>query len=295
MNGIETPEQPAIEHNELPYDLIMSGEQYVESSFVEGDVATYGYTISGLGNTLYVSGVEHVFDPESPSFLDIEEAFANANPDLVLVEGIYNLEGRDPRVFAYLNSLSIEEAKARGEAMFVLKLASDQIAQGKDIDMESPEPNLREEVHHIEDQGFDQQDIFNYYYFRDVEQFYRESTDHAAMEMELYVRPSIERFREESGWDDLDLQRYESNAKEAVAEYTEDDLKGLIDPIPWPDKGFDVTNQIAAASSNFRDRNILDRIAKGMEHHKRVLIVYGTTHAVVLEPALKALMEDLPA
>jgi len=44
--------------------------------------------------------------------------------------------------------------------------------------------------------------------------------------------------------------------------------------------------------SLFRDRKIVGDIAEAFKTHKRVFVVYGSSHAVMQEPALKMLFEQ---
>ncbi len=50
--------------------------------------------------------------------------------------------------------------------------------------------------------------------------------------------------------------------------------------------------RVVEASSLFRDRNIVIEIAKTLETHNRIFVVYGASHAVMEEPALRKLFEE---
>ncbi len=68
--------------------------------------------------------------------------------------------------------------------------------------------------------------------------------------------------------------------------------KEAADPVPWEGKPYGPTNRVAAAWGVFRDRYILDTIQDVLGEYKKVFIVYGASHAVILEPALRKLMSS---
>lgn len=51
-----------------------------------------------------------------------------------------------------------------------------------------------------------------------------------------------------------------------------------------------LVNQIWSESWEFRDKYALEITAKELQHYNRILILYGSSHAVVQEPALRSLM-----
>jgi hypothetical protein len=46
-------------------------------------------------------------------------------------------------------------------------------------------------------------------------------------------------------------------------------------------------NRIGSASSLFRDRKIVSDILEAFKTHDRIFVIYGASHAVMQEPALK--------
>lgn len=66
-----------------------------------------------------------------------------------------------------------------------------------------------------------------------------------------------------------------------------------VDPIPWEDKRDKQTvlNQVARATSQYRDAFMVSEIAKALETHKKIFVVFGASHAVMQEPALRELIQ----
>lgn len=286
------PQQQPEGKKELPElkKLILTNEQFRGSAFVESGQRTYEYRIEVGGKVLQMFGTYHINRVDDPVVTQIEQSFNEAEPDIVLVEGINGLQDREG-VLKHLNKQDRETTIGKGEAMFVLKLAAEKNEAGVDVDFESPEPKFSDEIHHLEDLGFNQEDIFRFYYYRDVDQFLRYYPGSNAEALEEYSAPYIEEFKRESGWNDFELMRIIENVKEPV-NFSENRYHSLVDPIPWPEKNWTITNEISAQSSRFRDNYILERIIKAFDHHSRVFVVYGSGHAVKLEPAVRAFMEN---
>lgn len=49
-------------------------------------------------------------------------------------------------------------------------------------------------------------------------------------------------------------------------------------------------NEIRNLSWSYRDKHAVEIIAREVENHDRILVLYGSSHAVVQEPALRALL-----
>lgn len=287
------PAQHPGEHERLlaVKKLILSGEQYATSAFVESGNLIHQYRIEAGDKVVYFFGSPHVNDVGNGVFNEITEAFEEVQPQRIMVEGMHALHNRE-RVLDHLEHMTREEAQALGEPMYTLKLGAEHVALGEDVDFESPEPKLSDELNYLEDLGFEREDIFKYYYYRDIDQYFRTHIQRTHESLVEYLAPYIEHFKTDSGWDEMECARYLDNM-DANINLTENRYASLVDPIPWPDKNWTLTNDIASKSSRFRDEYILERITKALERQDRIFVVYGSGHAVVLEPALRALMENL--
>jgi hypothetical protein len=131
-----------------------------------------------------------------------------------------------------------------------------------------------------------------FYTYRDIAQYQRRMRDlKNPGEVHEYLVPHFMSFRRASDWsaDALDILE-----KEVTTEINlEDDrFRDEVVPIPWEGKMLTPRNEIAQASNRFRDEYILERVAEGLKTHNRVFAAYGSSHAVMLEPALRALIEE---
>jgi hypothetical protein len=53
------------------------------------------------------------------------------------------------------------------------------------------------------------------------------------------------------------------------------------------------TNEVSAESGRIRDEHIIERLAEGLKNHNKLFVVYGREHAVVDEPALRYMFENM--
>ena len=266
-------------------DSIMSAEEY---SHVEHSTP-YIFELKAGDTQLHYFGSPHTSDPSNPLFAEIEAAFNKANPDIVFVEGM-NVRGDKTKFNERVKSATREEAIDRmGESGLTLKLGVE-----KGIDWESPEPNNEDLYNDLLAKGFSKDEIFAWDVFRILPQYHRQMKREG---FEKYVSGFIDRFKRTTNWENFNYS-YERAIKlgeqifgEAVD--IENDQRALdrIDPIPWNEKKEKQTilNGISEASSLFRDRKIVSDIAGALKTHKRVFVVYGASHAVMQEPALRRL------
>lgn len=142
------------------------------------------------------------------------------------------------------------------------------------------------------EKSFSKENIFKYYLYRDIDQYQRQNHERSEDKCKKYLEPYLAEFRTASGWDTAELAELE---QELLSELEVDNrLKYLsqVDPIPWDGNRQTVLNEVARASSNFRDRFIVERIAVGLEKYDRLFVVYGASHALRQEPALRALFSS---
>ncbi len=275
-----------------PKDLIMSAEAYAQ---VEHDVP-YNYSIENGDKQLTYFGVSHTYDPGDPLFADIQAQFDQMTPDLVLVEGINPERLREPAFIERVKKLSSADTILKaGESGFLTHLAA---THGVEVD--SPEPPLKDELQNLIDKGFSKDEIFAHYYYRQVDQQHHMS-ERPDLSTEVAVQMSD--FVERTQWErfDYSLRHLEEIGKKYWPNnYSVDDPTHAAerhDPIPWKDASYPYTriNLIGAESSKFRDEHIVKKIQEHLKTKSRIFIVYGASHAVMEEPAIRKIMEDQPA
>lgn len=265
--------------------LILTPEEYVLHPFSQGNGEdSYVVKITANGKHLTYFGSTHTNNPDHPVFKEIEDAFREASPDFVYVEGMEHINGDPSRARERVARMSLTEAKMRGESTFALKLAVD-----AGIPFESPEPRHRTEIEHLVRSGFSRIDVFNFYMYRVIAQYQRQHEVRSPEDCTKYLMPFLKWFETESQWPAEELEVFE-RALLGSLDTNDESYTTLVDPMPWMERPRHVTNEIAASSSQFRNEFALERIAAGLKEHNRLFAVYGSGHAVELEPALRAVV-----
>jgi len=267
---------------------IMTAEEY---SYTE-HATPYIFELQAGDKELRYFGSPHVRDPQNPLFAKIEAAFNEANPDIVFVEGVNPQEDKtksDERMKAASREEAIEHM---GESGFTLKLGVE-----KGIEWCSPEPTDEDVYNDLLAKGFSKDQIFTWNSFHILPQYNLLMNKQG---FKTYVRGYIDRFKQATNWEEFDysyeraIQLGEQMLGRSVDVENEPDAADFIDPIPWDEKKEKQTilNRISEAYSLFRDRKIVSDITDALKTHKRVFIVYGSSHAVMQEPALRKLLEQ---
>ena len=270
--------------------LILSTSEYVRHPWVQRRYGrTYAYELAGSGKRLSVFGSAHIHDPEDPIYGEIDSAFKNAQPDMVYVEGMEGIENDRERVIAHVQGMSADDARKVGENMYTLKLA---VEAG--IPFESPEPTHRDEISYLLRMGFPREIIYAQTFYRAVVQFQQtyNATNPAAFRE--YLVPYRSRFIRDSGWDEHAIAEMDAHLFGTLDLADREAYARKLDPMPWQGAHESSLNSLSAASTEYRDRHILGRLADGLSRHDSLFVTYGSGHAVSLEPALRALIEHLP-
>jgi len=270
-------------------DLILTSEQYRDHPFAHAEEQrAYVFELANGAKKLVFFGSAHINDPQDPLFEAIRRKFQETNPDIVYVEGMESVNTQKETMRKEVQKTTFDKTKTEGESHYTLKLGID-----AGTDFESPEPEFSQEILYLLDKGFSKKGIFTFYIYRDVDQYIRQSKVRSLEGCKKYLKPYLKSFRKASRWDRRELNRLEQEVFAELNVENDAFYKAQVDPIPWRGKPQTVINEIARVSSNFRDRHIFARIAEGLKRHDRLFIVYGSAHAVMLEPALKGLMEKV--
>jgi hypothetical protein len=228
-------------------------------------------------------------------FLIIEEKLEEIKPEIVFVEGMGEL-AKDRERFKEL-VLSEEETeedviKKYGEPGYTARLGF--LAKAE---IESPEPEYKDEINNLLEKGFNKDAIFATYLYEAIERYYRIPDKPA---LETYLLPYFKEFEEASGWENFDYSSdhlkvigkniWGKRGKFASSEFAIERL----DPVPWEYMKGKMTevNKIVQEATYFRDRYMLKKIKEALLKHDKLFIVYGASHAYMQEEAIRKLMES---
>ncbi|MDQ6984847.1 MAG: hypothetical protein Q9M91_03935 [Candidatus Dojkabacteria bacterium] len=69
------------------------------------------------------------------------------------------------------------------------------------------------------------------------------------------------------------------------------DYRDILDPIPRGQK-WTIVNEIGNKLSSFRDTYILEYIQAKLQEYDKVFIIFGASHAVMQEKAVRSIMKQ---
>ena len=269
-------------------EKIMTAEEYSRLKHK----TPYLYTLRSGDKELFYFGARHSRNPKDAMFAEIEKEFNAIRPDMVFVEGISGLSQKRARYEEEIKNMSREKIiDFAGESGFTLALATQ-----NSVACESPEPKDSDLYNFLLDAGFSKEHIFAYEVFQILPQYHRRA-NRAGFKND--VTPFIERFEQETRWENFDYS-YEHALKigaeilgKGIDVENVEQPTDYIDPIPWKSKkgAQTVLNEISRGASLYRDQYMVKEIAAALEHHKKLFIVFGASHAVMQEPALRELMK----
>ncbi len=275
------------EHSEL-ISSILSFEEY---SKIEHEVP-YIFELKKDGKELVYFGVEHSNDISNPQFDQMKQKYNETKPDIVFVEGFDSLDQKKEKAIEYIQKNRTEDlTKDFGESGFALKLVIDSGA-----DFASPEPQFKVEINHLLEKGFLKEDIFAFYLYRQISQYSRSSEKLSA---EDYLMLSLNEIKKETNWQNFDysISHLQEIGKNIWGEkgdiYNEEISLDRVDPTPRDDhKDMQtIIMKVAQASNQFRNGYMIQKIQEVFKSKKKLFIVFGASHGVMQEPALKKMFE----
>ncbi len=252
---------------------------YEEYSKLGQHQVPYVYTFKKNGKCIYYFGSKHSYDPNDLQFEQIKNFYNEflkntaGQPRITLIEG-----GNWP-----IMKTEKEAILQCGEAGYVAYLAHQ--AQ---VERSSPEPREKKRFAELE-KIFTREEII----YKDFAQIvYQWSNMTTKRDFQEYANELMEADKATSGWTDFDFSI--SHMKEIHKSLFGTDFnlsnidffRNIVDPR----KDTTVINRIAAfGNSGFRDRHILTEIAKYWKEGKNIFIIYGASHAVMQEAAIRSL------
>ena len=162
------------------------------------------------------------------------------------------------------------------------------LAQEAGLPITSPEPERGEEISHLYERGLSYGQIITYYFARQMLQWI--NYDHQNEPDWRKYAGKVKLYQTVHGWGGLEinidsiLSVYKDQTGESFSIENKDALYNLSDPFQ---------NLASAESSKFRDQKLYESIAAKWGGGYNIFVVYGSGHAIVLEPALRSLTGDV--
>lgn len=247
-----------------------------------------------LGNKhLVVVAVEHISSVKYPNLLEhptlktIDSLFGSLKPELSIVEGIQagneqHLESLMAKADSCKKAAYLDDC---GESFFTIN----KTREGGTAFL-SGEPTEQEIAKIITEQGYDKKDLVGFYLVRKVPQWKRQKKLKRT-EIEKLAAEQFERYRKridpKLDFTFEDFKRWYSSKMSKPKDYTE-----FANNDPAPHGGPDATyvQKISNRVTFARDVTLVKRIEESLSKHDRVLVVYGGSHFIDLEPALTKAM-----
>ena len=252
-----------------------SAEQMQEVYSQLGD-KPYVLEYRPAGRLLIFFGSRHVNDPLDPQTRELETYWDKFSASRNKNKHVFCEGGYRP-----VESLSKSDAiKQFEEAGLVCWLA-----EKKQIPVTSPEPDRSEAVDYLVQQGYSYEQILAYYFARQMHQWNR-SDRKTNPDWRAYAHNLLDHLPQISNWGGLDLSLenvikiYEGKSDKTFSETDEKSFYNLSDPNQ---------NPVADTSGRLRDEKLLAAIKDSIVFND-VFVVYGSGHAIRLEPALESLV-----
>jgi hypothetical protein len=253
----------------------------------------YRFEIRHRHGTLHVFGSPHFTTSQHPAFFAICRAAERCRPTLVAVEGTPEFHRSVPararvELIARLGPISRERAMRYGESALGVKLALERGA-----DAEHVTPTLRAQLAHLAAAGYAREYAFAYYLFRSIGMW---TNFRHQRPLRDFIAWRVETLRAELPWDDIDADWQLARSigekvwGEASLENT-DRYRDLVSPGVDPGSSrYTIMNEISHVSMHYVDCEVLERLVTLSRTERRILVIYGATHAARLEPALRCLL-----
>ncbi len=255
--------------------------------------APYVATFSKNGKKLFFVASEHLSLKRYPNALEapilrtISKLFSEEHPQVVIVEGLNTAEEISPKsMIAPSDKCEASRyANGCGEPIFAINQARKSTA-----DYITGEPVEATILKEALNSGYSTEDVLGYYLVRQIPQFKRQN-NFSMSSFSKQVDHYLKSFRRDLG---VDLQFGFSEFRNwySLRMPKPRDFLDIENDDTAPDAGPGATyiQRISHTVSLSRDRAVVKTIERMLNRYDRVLVVYGGSHLITEEPALKAML-----
>lgn len=266
----------------LSYRFRTYGEMdgiYQEATSLGKEIEPYMLQYEKMGQLLIFFGSRHSNNPEDPQFEKMDQLWQEFLDHPNPAKQVFNEGGYD-RLSEQSTSCgaTIRRDTEAGYIRF--------LAQSAGIPIRSPEPSRKDELAYVQEKGFAEHEVFTYYFARQMLQWRLRESNHEPDE-QAYTKKFLEHLNQWQVWNQpYDAQKALGAFKTTTGEVFDSRNVQLLEDLSDPTQ-----SEVSAASSDFRNNTIYQAIEKSWREAKDVFAVFGSGHAIVLEPALERLCE----
>lgn len=243
--------------------------------------APYTYKIkSSNGNWLYYFGIQHVFASNDPQLGALHTFWNDFVATTDQTSRVALVEGGVPRLFE-----SEEESVSKGSEGGLVAF----LANKERISVLSPEPSRKQEMEGFEKE-FSKDEVEYYYFARMVHQWGRTEP---RPRFENYMNFYLQQDKKSCGWLDFEFtieKMKEIHQKLFKTTFDENNTEFFYSIIN-PTSNETAINRYSSFKGVTRDAQIVKEVLAHVAAGENVFVVYGFTHAVMQEPAYKALLK----
>lgn len=240
----------------------------------------YFFKISKTNQMLFFIGFQHSYDPLDAQFVHLEK-YWNDFLNLTSKHNCLVLNEGGKRRSESNKQLAIQSG---GESSYITYLA-----EAAGVAFESPEPDPKNEAQLLL-KKFAQSDIANYYFARTVNQWQRLNPRPNASE---YLQRFLNAYKKELYWTDFNFSLEHLSAIHTQVHDHKFDSSTCIKCIKSDSNP--IENPVSAESSAIRDEHITEQILNYWDQGQSIFAVFGSGHAITIEPALFKLLSPASA
>lgn len=257
---------------------LMSYADYVEKKHTQ----PYFYSISKNNQHLYFFGSIHTYDEEDGQIKKLEEVWNDFVVKTKNKKRLVLVEGGKRKI---LNSKK-ESIEIGGEISYVAFLSN---IEG--IDIVSPEPSPAYWFQTLANK-FSRDEVAYYDFARICYQWNKTNNKPPFNE---YIKNFLESNSKNSGWNDYNfsLKHFKLIHKLFFKTEFDENDEQFFYKILNPTTSYSVINKVSLADDEgVRDTFIFSEIEKYWKEGNSMFIIFGLQHAVIMEPALRKLVEE---
>jgi len=268
------------------YNLRLTADEHNNHPFFDKpNYRDSEYVVFEKGNEqIMLLGVPHIDSIDHSIVNVIREKIDSYKPDIIFYEGgsresVNRLRQAPIDHVAQLNEFKI--VREMGEPGLVAKLAKE-----REIEFDSPEPNREAEIKNSLDKGHALSDILSYYMFRSMKNFKGNESEEYILKKMHYIESDFVK----SGYAEDDIK---SLMKDIVKNHFpigsyRSFFNACTSPMETEDFSGKNISAVAWETSSYRDFYILRAIEKVLKGKKRLLVIFGRSHILMIEKIVRA-------